>query len=202
MQGQELEVKYYIDDLEALEQRLITSGAQLNQARILELNLRFDTPDLRLTRQGCALRLRHDVIDRLTYKGPSLAQEGVHARQEIEFSVGNFKAALDFLQALGYQVSLMYEKYRTTYEYEGNLITLDEMPYGSFIEIEGPEPARIQDASLRLGLDWERRILASYTLLFDRLKQHLDLPFRDLSFENFQNIHITPSEMGVYPADQ
>jgi adenylate cyclase class 2 len=157
---------------------------------------------LELTRQGRALRLRHDIIDRLTYKGPGFSQEGVHARQEIEFTVSSFQAASDFLQALGYQVSLMYEKYRTTYQLEDMEITLDEMPYGNFIEIEGPVPADIQDASHRLDLDWEQRILAAYTVLFERLKQRLNLPFRDLIFENFRDLKITPEDMDVLPADK
>jgi adenylate cyclase class 2 len=200
--GKELEVKFYISDLPALEQKLVAVGAHLKQARVLEINLRFDTPGMELTRQGRALRLRHDVIDRLTYKGPGVAQEGVHARQEIEFSVSSFHAAKDFLLALGYGVSLVYEKYRTTYELNGMEITLDEMPYGNFVEIEGPVPADIQAASLQLGLDWERRIMVSYTVLFERLKQRLNLPFRDLVFETFQDNHITSSDLDVYPADQ
>ena len=199
--GQELEVKYYITDLAALERRLVELGAHLQQARLLEINLRFDTPDLALTRQARALRLRHDVIDRLTYKGPGVSQEGVHARQEIEFSVSNFQAARDFLLALGYQVSLVYEKYRATYELEDMEIVLDEMPYGNFIEIEGPIPAHIQDLSRRLGLNWERRILASYMVLFEVLQQRRGLSFRDLIFENFKDLIITPSDLGVYPAD-
>jgi hypothetical protein len=41
--GQELEVKFYIRDLDRLKERLIVSGARTTQARMLETNLRFDT---------------------------------------------------------------------------------------------------------------------------------------------------------------
>lgn len=43
----------------------------------------------------------------------------------------------NLLQELGYVVSEVYEKYRTTYKLNVLQITLDEMPYGMFVEIEG-----------------------------------------------------------------
>ena len=39
--------------------------------------------------------------------------------QELEFTVGDFDMARAFLQALGYQVSMIYEKYRAGYDWEG-----------------------------------------------------------------------------------
>ena len=35
-------------------------------------------------------------------------------------------------KSLGYVISMIYEKYRTTYELDGVLVTLDEMPCGDF----------------------------------------------------------------------
>jgi adenylate cyclase class 2 len=86
----------------------------------------------------------------------------VRLRQEIEFTVSDFEAARRFLEALGYHVALMYEKYRTTYDLEGVHITLDKMPYGNFIEIEGPDPASIRRINEQLGLDWEQRVPATH----------------------------------------
>jgi len=202
MKDQEIEVKFHIADLKAFEERLQAAGARLKQARTHEINLRFDTPDGALGRQFRVLRLRHDSATRLTYKGPGRDQEGTRARQEIEFTVSDYQSARAFLEALGFEVTLMYEKFRATYELDGTLVTLDEMPYGSFIEIEGPDPASIRAASQRLGLDWERRVLDSYTMLFERLKAEFGLGYRDLSFEN--SLHHQPDlgVIGVLPGDQ
>jgi adenylate cyclase class 2 len=141
---QELEVKFYLPDLPALRARLETAGAQLVQPRVHEINLRFDTPSGDLTRSYRVLRLRQDTEARLTYKGPGELVDGVRSRQELEFTVSDFGTARHFLEALGYEVSVMYEKYRATYTLRGVLVTLDEMPYGYFAEIEGPDGASIR----------------------------------------------------------
>ena len=52
---------------------------------------------------------------------------------------------------------MLYEKYRTTYSLGDVLVTLDEMPYGHFSEIEGPNAARLQEIAESLWLDWSLR---------------------------------------------
>ncbi len=78
---------------------------------------------------------------------------------------------------------------------------LDEMPYGNFAEIEGPDAASIQAANRRLGLDWEERILDSYAMLFQVICRKLGLTFRDLTFDNFAGTDVTFANLGVRPAD-
>ena len=193
----ELEVKFYLPELSGLQARLEALGAQLVQPRVHEINLRYDTPSGELTNGYRVLRLRQDAEARLTYKGPGEVQDGVRSRLELEFTVSNFDTARQVLEALGYVVSVMYEKYRATYNLGGVLVTLDEMPYGNFAEVEGPDGASIRRTAEVLGLDWEQRILDSYIMLFDRLRQRLGLAFRDLSFENFLELTVTGEMLGV-----
>jgi adenylate cyclase class 2 len=195
--SKELEVKFYFPVISDLQARLEALGAQLVQPRVHEVNLRYDTPSGDLSHTFRVLRLRQDAAARLTYKGPGELQDGVRSRLELEFTVSDFDTAHKFLEALGYEVSVMYEKYRATYQLEGVLVTLDEMPYGNFAEIEGPDGASIRRAAEALGLDWERRILDSYIMLFDRLRARLGFAFRDLSFENFKSLTITDDMLGV-----
>jgi adenylate cyclase class 2 len=96
---------------------------------------------------------------------------------------------------------MAYEKYRTVYELDGQEITLDEMPYGTFTEIEGTDPESIRRIADALGLDWEKRIIAGYVVLFASLKEKLRLTFQDLTFENFKDWVPTPADLGVAPAD-
>jgi adenylate cyclase class 2 len=198
----ELEVKFYMADLPGLKAKLEEMGAQCVQERVHEVNLRFDTAKQDLKQSFQVLRLRRDRDCRLTYKGPGQTQDGVTLRKELEFTVGNFDTAKAFLEALGYQVMLMYEKYRTVYALGEVLVTLDEMPYGHFAEIEGPGGEAIQQAALRLGLDWETRILDSYMALFDRARAALGFNFRDLSFDNFANLPVPAAALGVRQADR
>jgi adenylate cyclase, class 2 len=201
MKDQEIEIKLYLTDLPAFRQRLEDLGAALIEPRLHEINLRYDTPNGDLTRTAQVLRLRQDNAAHLTYKGKGEASGGVYVRREIEFTVGDFEAARAFLEALGYTVSLMYEKYRTTYDLDGVMVTLDEMPFGNFSELEGPDAESIRRVAKKLGVNWEARIAESYTGLFAHLKKDLGLTFRDLSFENFNGITISPQAMGVQPAD-
>ncbi|MDP3186209.1 MAG: class IV adenylate cyclase [Anaerolineales bacterium] len=154
MNDQEIEVKFFVKDLGAMETRLQEMCARLLRPRAHELNLRYDRPDGSLRREHRVLRLRRSDDARLTYKGPGSIVEGAMSRQEIEFIVSDFGAAQNFLEALDYQVVVMYEKYRTTYMIETSevskdlgglsaLIMPDELPYGNFVEIEGESPAAL-----------------------------------------------------------
>jgi adenylate cyclase class 2 len=202
VKDQELEVKFHLSNLNALEQMLRGLGAPQSQVRTHEINLRFDTPDLALTRSLQVLRLRMDSRARVTYKGPGWDEQGVRARRELEFEVSDYNQARSLFEALGYQVSMMYEKYRAVYELERVHVTLDEMPFGAFAELEGPDSESIQAVASRLGLSWQSRVLDSYTAIFESLREKMGFSFRDLSFENFHDLTAPLDAIGISPADR
>ena len=193
---QEIEAKFLVRDLSAVAQRLDVLGALVTFPRVYEINLRFDTPDGRLTVARQVLRLRQDAATFLTFKGPQQG-ETVSSRQEIEFQVSDFTAARHLLEALGYQVAVIYEKYRTTYQYGDLVVVLDEMPFGSFIEIEGPDADSIQAAASRLSLDWEARSSASYLALFNQLCAARGLSAQNLTFDELSGITAAPEDFGL-----
>jgi len=197
---QELEVKFYLSRRKEMEAKLNSLG-QVSAPRVHEVNLRLDTADLSLLSTGRLLRLRQDARARVTYKGAGSEEGGARLRRELEFTVSDFDTALALFEALGYQVYLMYEKYRTTYQLGNVEVALDEMPTGDFLEIEGPNGESIRNAAQQLELNWEARILDSYTVLFARTRAQLGFEFRDLSFDNFKGTIITPQVMGVIIAD-
>jgi adenylate cyclase class 2 len=201
-EDREVEVKFYLSNPRLLLARLLALGAECTQGRLFEVNLRFDMPDGSLTRDQRVLRLRQDNRARMTYKGAAAPEEAVSVRQEIEFEVSDFEAARRLLEALGYQVSVMYEKWRTTYRLGDLEIVIDEMPFGNFCEIEGSEASSIQQAAASLGLDWDARIVASYVALFDLLKLKRQLKVNQLTFQELADLTVTPDELGVRPADQ
>ncbi len=176
-------------------------GWTLHQPRTFEVNLRFDTPNGDLGRAGRVLRLRKDDAARLTYKDNGQIIEDALSRREIEFVADDFDSARQFIEALGYEVVFIYEKYRTTYKYRGAHIMLDELPFGCFIEIEG-ELDMLRPVAEALHLDWDKAIPASYHALFDRLHKSRRLTFRDLTFENFKGLKVSPEDMMIAYADQ
>jgi adenylate cyclase class 2 len=197
----EIEVKFYVGQLNRLVERLKALGAKEVQPRIHELNLRFDTPEGELTAQRQVLRLRKDHKAWLTYKGPAQPGQTVGVRPEIEFEVSSFDEAKNFLKALGYQIYMLYEKYRQVYDTGEVLVMLDELPYGCFVEIEGPDADTIQKAADLLNLDWEARCAVSYLDLFYRLKSMHGLSARHLCFDEFKGTKFGPEDMGICKAD-
>ena len=231
--GQETEAKFYVRDLNRVKLRLEPPppfghlpqirnkvfrkfisfysriwgrlGGGLIQERVLETNIRFDLPGARLRAEGRVLRLRRDTEARLTYKGASENVEGVLSREEIEFVVEDFEKAKRFLEALGYQKLVYYEKYRTTYAMQSSegflYVMLDELPYGNFVEVEGGTVESIRAITNQLRLNWEVAIATSYTTLFDRARKKLGLSIQDLSFAEFRDIKVDVADLGVQAAD-
>lgn len=198
----EIEVKFFVLDLNKIEMRLHELEAHLIQERVLETNIRFDLPDNGLLNEGRVLRLRQDTEARLTYKGPGQNQNGILSRAEIEFSVGDHEKAKQFLEALGYKTLFYYEKYRTVYELDGCHVMLDELPYGNFAEVEGQSHQAIQDLSAKLKLQWNAAIPQSYHAIFRKLcNTHKNIDPVDLSFKAMQGIELTSEDLSIRPAD-
>lgn len=198
--AKEREVKFYILDLREIQKRLLGVNAEIIKPRVFERNLRFDTPDGRLSDALQVLRLRQDTRARLTFKGPSQPDENISVRQEYEVTVSDFEEMHYILTALGFVVSIMYEKYRTTYGLRGTEVVLDEMPYGHFIEIEGPDVESIQEAADLLGLDWSARCNENYMTLFDRLRER-GLEAEHLTFDLLEGKTFTAADFDLQPGD-
>jgi adenylate cyclase, class 2 len=199
--GLETEAKFYIRNLNKVRSRLKELKAHLVQERILETNVRFDLPGAPLRAQGRVLRLRQDTSPKLTYKSASIKEQGVLSREEIEFAVEDFEKAKRFLEALGYQKLVYYEKYRTTYELAEEMIMLDELPYGNFVEIEGNTVDAIRAIAYQMNLNWDTAIATSYNALFERARKNLNLALQDLSFAEFSGIHVDATHLDVNAAD-
>ena len=191
----EIEAKFYLRHLEDIRKRVIAHDALLKTTRLLERNLRFDTPDRELAGKKHVLRLRQDNRTTLTFKRP---RGQVETREEFEIEIDDFESGRKILEALGYTVTTLYEKYRETYQIDFIQVMLDELPFGCFVEIEGPSIESIRQMSDQLGLPWERRVQASYVELFDRIRRPLAIDFEQITFENFKGLApVDPKLLGV-----
>ena len=186
---QEVEVKLHTPDLGRVRAALEAAGATLRTARVFERNLRYENAEGSLTAAGIVLRLRQDERAKLTYKADASMEDGIVKRFEAEVVVSNFAAMDVILRRLGYQVALVYEKYRTTFALDGAEIVLDELPYGNFTEIEA-DAVTIERIVETLGLGARRRMRGSYTDIFAELKWQLGLEMRDCSFAAFAGVDV------------
>ncbi len=202
MEMQEREIKFYIEDLEKIAERVRLCGAELIRPRTLEHNLRLDIGDQDLARQGRLLRIRKDDRVSVTYKANARVEGGVIARTEIEFEADDARMVQKLFEALGYRVVVTYEKYRSMYKLGDVVVVLDEMPFGNFVEIEAPNNTLIEGVSMMLGLDFSKGMAINYLGIFEALKSRMGFDFRDLTFENFKGLHVSAQDLGVQPADK
>lgn len=184
----EIEAKIKVDSCDPLREHLRKLGAQ-QQYRTLEINRIFDTPDKQLFSRGCGLRIRtchgegRVPPPTLTYKGPQ--QTGpLKSREESETVVGDPRAAQSILESLGYLPVITFEKRREEWELGPVTVQLDEVPrLGFFVEIEGPDAPRVEDAQRELGLSGRPIIRESYiALLIDHARRNR-LPSDRIRFE-------------------
>jgi adenylate cyclase, class 2 len=175
----EIETKFAVQSFEPIRQALIEAGG-LHLSRRFEENVVLDTPDAALRRQGILLRLRRDASGKVTLKLPAKAPagSGLKIRQEVETEVADLAALEVVFAHLGYKPFLRYEKIRETWRVEAALVCLDELPFGLFLEIEGPSDA-IPNVAERLGLSMQQAMPQTYHDLFQAHCKRLGLPPSD-----------------------
>jgi adenylate cyclase class 2 len=181
--GREIEAKFLLPHLEDVRRRVLSAGGRLIEPRGLELNLRFDDEAGRLAAGGHVLRLRHDRTTRLTYKTPGPSTE---ERTEVELEIESAKAGRQLLEALGFRVVAAYEKYRETFALGDERVMLDELPFGTFAEIEAESVDRLRSTAESLGFPWESRLRASYLDLFYALRPVLGFRTDQATFAAFE----------------
>lgn len=180
----EVEVKFHLKDETDMQRRLLELGAARGP-KVFESNTRFDDSQASLQNNDCLLRLRRDRTNRLTFKRkPVNADREVKVFHELEVEIDDFDTMAAMLDAIGFHPAQVYEKWRQTFSLPDAEICIDTMPYGLFLEIEGSKQ-RIKDIAARLELSWEKRILANYLSIFEIIRKDAQLPFSDVTFDNF-----------------
>jgi adenylate cyclase class 2 len=193
MEHLEIEVKFYLSDMDAIRDRILELGA-VSMGRIFETNLRFDDADNRLIEKKSLLRLRKNTKTILTFKSePPFKNDQFKILKELEVEVSDFATMKHILESLGFREEQVYEKWRETFRLNTANLCLDTMPYGDFLEIEG-QMEDIRKLASQIGLKWKKRILLNYLAIFDVIKQKSNLPFYDVTFSNFINIRFDLAE--------
>jgi adenylate cyclase class 2 len=165
----EVEVKFVVPDLHALEAKLRAAGFHEKTPRTHEMNVLYDLAGLPLRARGEILRIRKFGEKwKLTHKAPG--GSGKHkSRVETETALADGAALEHIFKALGLSEVFRYEKYRSEWtDGEGDVV-LDETPIGNLAEIEG-EAAWIDKVATKLDISERDYITKSYAELFREWK--------------------------------
>src|ERR1700757_1699703 len=124
----EIEIKFLIENLTALNRALKQSGFKQLTRSTHEMNNLYDLPGQKLRKKGELLRLRkygeHWV---LTHKAKG--KSGRHkSRVELETDVENGKQMDMILRGLGFAPTFIYEKYRAEWSDDTGHVVLDQTP--------------------------------------------------------------------------
>ena len=167
----EIEKKYRLTNTEREQilAKLKDSGAQF-AGEDFETNVIFTGGILSL--KEAVLRLRTTQTKTvLTYKESLPSASQAKRRTEHETVVTNADAMNQIILSLGYKPGLIYEKRRQTWHFETVEITVDDLPFGFYLEIEGAE-TDIFDAETKLNLTNLTHENESYPALTRRFGKH------------------------------
>lgn len=175
----EIETKFALDSFAAVREALTRAGGR-RLSRVFEENLVLDTPDASLRRRSVLLRLRRDEAGRVTLKLPAEdgGPPGLKVRQEYETEVADLDILETIFRQLGFVASLRYEKIRETWDLGEVHVCLDRLPFGRYLEIEGPAQAIARSADL-LGLSMDAALTATYHDLYRSHLAKVGLPPAD-----------------------
>jgi len=177
----EIEIKFRVEGLRALNHRLRQSGFRVLTPRTHEMNTLYDLPGQRLRKRGELLRLRkYGSKWTLTHKAKG--KVGRHkTRVENETQVADGIKMDIILRALGFAPSFRYEKFRAEWSDGTGHVVVDETPIGNFGEIEGP--ARWIDQTARhLRVPRDSYITETYAGLFFQWKQQTKSTAREMTY--------------------
>jgi adenylate cyclase class 2 len=178
----EHEVKLPFGSIEAARHAVEAAGGRLVHARRLIDDRLFDDDAAGLRAKHCALRIRRDGTRAfITWKGRPEAGP-IKSREEIETLVGDADVTMALLSALGYRQVFRSQKYRAEYRVQGALVTIDETPFGVFVEIEA-EPAAIDVVASALDRRPGDYVLDSYPALWRQWCDRHGRAFGDMLFD-------------------
>lgn len=178
----EIEIKFRVENILALNRRLRTCGFRLVTPRTHEMNTLYDLSSQLLRKRGGLLRLRHYGPEwLLTHKAK--AKTGRHKRRvENQTRIADGAKMEIILHALGYLPTFRYEKFRAEWSDAKGFVVVDETPIGNFGEIEGP--SRWIDRTARLlQISPNHYLTSTYADLFLQWKQQTANPAADMTFK-------------------
>lgn len=183
----EIEYKFEIssDGITDIRSKLLDLHFEERLPRTHELTVMYDNPQemMQITDGRVRLRKTGDKTQ-ISYKKP-LTREGVKREIEHQTDVGDFGVMEEILEAMDFRRKSSYERYRTIF-HSGNVeVMIDEFPFATYLEIEGPDD-EIRDVAKDLDLDTNNNLTDSCDTLFTQWREARDLkPTLHMTFSNY-----------------
>lgn len=166
----EIEVKFFVDDLDVVRKKLKKLGAKF-EWRGSEHDVFLDTASLALKKRGDILRIRVSERNLLTYKRNVTTHGKFKIADEHQLDISDAKELQTIFEHLGFKPRLEYKKNREYWEYDRACITLDQLPFGCFVEIEVSQK-KIKSIAAKIGLDFDKSTTKGYRRLVEEYRKN------------------------------
>lgn len=154
----EVEIKFKLKDFREVRRKLETLKAK-KAGKVFVEDFYFDDQKDSLWKNRQMLRIRKwNKKNILTFKYAQ-TKKRFRRSKEIELEIGNPEKMRKIFEKFGLQVVLKYKKEMEIWQYKNTKITLDKMPLGNFLEVEGKG---IEKVVRDLGLDMKNATTKTY----------------------------------------
>lgn len=166
---EEIEVKFYPIDIDTIRAKLESVGAICTRPMRLMRRVVFShdsNPGLSVS--YIRVRDEGDCV-RVSSKEYVNQEKGIKYQRELDVIVNDFDKAVSLFEVAGLKKDHYQESKREQWALEGNEICIDVWPHlKSYIEIESPSEAHLQEAASKLEMIWDEHINGGALLLYMR----------------------------------
>ncbi len=181
----EFEATFLHHDPAVVRQQLAAIGARCVAPERLLKRVVFHPPQ---SASNTWLRVRHEG-DTITMSIKRTDSTDIAGQKEVEITISDFTAGVQFLVALGATQKAYQETKRESWLYNDVQVEIDTWPgLSPFVEIEGPTEAAVQQVAEALGFDYTTAIFGPVGLIY---QQELGIPIEvinnqtpEITFEN------------------
>lgn len=200
MQDKEIEVKIKVEDKKEIQKRLKKLGWTIKDL-VFQKTFQNDTPDYSLRSKGIFPRTRLESCEgkgrvssfaikinpRGKFEGET-PNDDYFRRTEYSIEIEDAAEMSRMLEILGFEDVRIWEKYRQIWENKNNKeveITIDSLPFGDFLEIEGEEKS-IEEMMKNLKIEKKERIPLPYWLVYKKwCRENKKTLKKEVTFDNF-----------------
>ncbi len=184
----EIELKIPINNAEvpALLTKISTFNELKSGERLYEKNVMYDNPAQLMIKTDGRIRLRQtgDKVE-FCYKKPLKDDSDIKKEIEHQVNTSNFDITHTILEMMEFTPMSSYERYRTKIKGLNTIITIDEYPFQTFVEVEGQE-VDIKKVATMLGLDISNNTNLPCDTLFVQWREKQGLPIKfNMTFADY-----------------
>lgn len=186
----EFEAKFYPVNKKAYRKKLKSIGAKLIIPERKMVRIVADVRgNFELAKNGY-IRIRDEGnLVRLSLKVTAGWKGKLTDQKEIDVEVSDFEKTKTILEASGINFNRRQENLREEWEYEGAQITIDTWPgLDVYSEIEADSEEKVKEIALKLGLDWNKKIIVPAADIYAKVYQlTIDEVLEKISNITFEN---------------